>query len=198
MALTKPGADLDLCQEIAANTVVEGVNDNIAADYAAAVHLQMALTDETAHTGTIVTVQASSSDAPNNRDWVDVHKFTALIGTANSELVDDNPLLIGATTITISDTTGYVTDGEWLFLEDITLFANSEWVQQKSHIANTSIDIIDGTFIQHLINSILYNVAQSFLLPLPFATRQARIIYNNAGNSTIAVRSRIVEVTAVS
>lgn len=198
MALTKPGADLDLCQEIAATTVVEGVNDSLAADYAAAIHLQLALTDETAHAGTIVTTQVNSSDAGTNTDWVDYDEFTALAGTANQQVLNGGGEGIGDTVIEVADTTGYVTDGAWLFLEDTTTFVDSEWVQQKSHIGNTSITIIDGLARAKDNADSFSNVAQTRFIRLPFATRQVRIIYNNAGNCTIAVRSRIVEVTAVS
>ena len=71
---------------------------------------------------------------------------------------------------------------------------------QKSYLANTNIDIMDGTARAHAVNSILYNVAATYVVQLPMAAQRVRIIYNNcydADGSTVAIKSGIVEVTAI-
>lgn len=199
MALTKGDIVIDACQEIAAGALVKGRdNEDLSGDYDMLLHLWLALSDTTAHTGTKIIVQ-TCVDGASDEDWTDLPggTRTMLIGTAADELVDDNPLLAAATTITISDTTGFVTKGVWLFLEDVDTFANSEWIIQKSHIANTSIELVDGVARQHAVNSILYNVAQTLQVVIPMSAQRVRVLYNNLGNSTIAIRSKLGRITAV-
>lgn len=198
MALTKPGKDIDGCQEVAASTLHKGNEEAIAADFDGGLYIQLALTDETAHTGTDIIVQINRSDDPTNTDWVTLDNWTALIGTANQEALSGGGEGIGDTVIEVADTTAYVTNGEYLFIEDTTTFADSEWVMQETYVVNTSITIVDGLAVAKDNADVFSNVAQCMFVQLPFSARQVRVIYNNLGNSTIAIRCGIVEVTAVS
>lgn len=198
MAPTKTDAILDACQEIAQNTLVEGATVDISDAYLAELAIQLALTTETAHTGTKVIVQVST-ETSGDEDWVDWAQFVALVGTANSEVITNNPAAVATTALTVASTTGYVTTG-WRFLEDVSTFANSEWLFQKTYVTNTSVTVVDGTTREHAQNSILYNVAEARVIRLPEGCVRARILYDNtydADGSTIAVRSRSVEVTGV-
>lgn len=143
--------------------------------------IQAFLDTQTAHTGTEFIIQISKKSS-GDEDWEDYQSFIALVGTANSENITNNPLAAGSTTITCASTTGYVTDDvllPWRAIEDATL-ANSELIKQTGYTTNTSITILDGTTNAHVQNTTMYNMAISELIDIaPGTGRRARIIVNN-------------------
>jgi hypothetical protein len=198
MALTKSVASVDACQEITQNTVLEGTTVDISGCYESALHIDFALSNATAHTGTKIRVQVSSNTS-GDEDWTDLYEFVSITGTTNLEVITNNPLAVGGTSITVTSTTGY-TAGSWIFLEDVSTFANSEWCYVTVVTTNTSLTIIDGVTRQHAQNSILNSVAANYVVPLPIWAARARVVYDNtydADGATVAVRARISKVTAV-
>lgn len=200
MALTKATVALDACQEIAQNTVLEGTTEEVSDAYDAVLYVWWALTNATAHTGTKIKVQIST-DNSGDEDWSDLTELVVGIGTTNLEVITNNPAAIGTTVFTCSSTTGY-TAGTWVFLEDVSTFANSEWLYLTTVTSNTSVTAIDGSTREHAQNSILNSVAGAMTpVVIPFSAQRVRVIYDNtydADGATVAIKSQLVEVTAVS
>ena len=201
MAATKTTAEVDACAELAQNAVREGTVIDLSTCFDAVLHIMLALTTATAHTGTRVVVQTSGNSA-GDEDWTDLWDAAYLIGTANLELITNNPAAAAETVFTVASTTGYVADGALdIFIEDAGTFANSEWMKMVSAVTDTSVTVQDGSAREHAVSSILYNVAKTIEVPLPFGAYRARVLYDNtydADGSTIACKSRVVNVTAIS
>lgn len=198
MALTKAVAAVDACQEIAQNTVLEGAIVDVSACYSAALHIDFALSNATAHTGTRIKVQVSSATS-GDEDWQDLYDFISITGTTDLEAITNNPLSAGGTSITVASTTGYTVNGSWRFLEDAT-FANSEWVFQTAYVTNTSITILDGVTREHANTAVLNSIADRYVVSLPDWANRVRIVYDNTYDSdgaTVAVRARISKLTGV-
>jgi len=199
MALTKSTAALDACQEIAQNTVLEGTTVDVSGCYEAALHVWFALSNATAHTGTKIILQVSANTS-GDEDWTDYAELVSITGTTNLEVITNNPLAAAGTSITVANTTGYTVDGSWRFLEDVSTFANSEWVFQIAVVTNTSITIMDGVTRAHAQNSILNSIAACYVFHLPLWANRARLIYDNTYDSdgaTVAIKSRVSKTTAI-
>jgi len=199
MALVKSIEAVDAWQEIAQDTVLEGTIVDVSPNYDTMVHIDLAITTTTAHTGTEILVQISSA-ASSDEFWTTLPPFVSLIGTANSESITNNPLTAGSTVITVADTTGYATNGTLLFLEDATI-ANSELVYQNDFVTNTSITVNNQTTREHANTAVLFNLAIAHSpIQLPFSTNRFRVLYNNTfdpDGSTVAIRTRLSKVTSV-
>ena len=145
MAATKTTAEVDACAELAQNAVREGTVIDLSTCFDAVLHIMLALTTATAHTGTRVVVQTSGNSA-GDEDWTDLWDAAYLIGTANLEVITNNPAAAAETVFTVASTTGYVADGALdIFLEDVSVFANSEWMKMVSAVTDTSITVQDGS-----------------------------------------------------
>lgn len=193
MGITKSAVGVvDACAEVAQNAVREGAVMDLSEVYDAHVGIQLALTSETAHTGTILKVQISFAET-GDEDWIDYHTFLALSGTAESEVITNNPAAAGTTTFTVASTTGFTADGILpVFLKDVSTFANSEWLMLVSAVSNTSVTVLDGSTREHAQNSVFYNVASTHRIFLPLSALRARVLYDNtydSDGSTIASRS---------
>jgi hypothetical protein len=204
MALTKASSVIDACAEIAQNAVREGALIDLTDSFEAALGIQLALTDETAHaSGTQVLVQVLFNTA-GDEDWVTYHAFLALAGTAACEALADDPHAdAGLTELHVASTTGYAAAGVLcIFIEDVDVFANSEWLRLVEFSSNHSITLLDGTVRQHAKTSQLSNLASTHRIALPFAAQKARVVYDNtmhgAAGSTVACRTLLHKVTAVS
>lgn len=181
--------------EVAQDVIVHSDAEDISDDIEAYLILQAALNTATAHTGTKIIVEISHN-TEGDEDWVELPgaEKTILIGTANEEAIDDNPLAAEATTITISSTAGYTVNGEWRFIEDGTI-ANSEIVRQEDEVNNTSIDILDGVTNEHAQNTNMYSIAISEVIAyLTAAVRRVRLVIDNTydpDGSTLCYRLMI-------
>ena len=204
MALTITGSEVDAWALNATNTVRIGTTVDCSDSYQSVLHIDMALgTHATAHIGTRVLVQCSSS-AADNEFWTERQDFIALVGTADTEAITNNPLAAAATVITVASTTGYVPgDGDvptlLCLLIDNTV-ANSELVRAVSHVDNTSITLMEGVKREHANTAVLTNVAKTYAIDLPLGTIRARVIYDNeydTAGSGIYTRTRISKTTAL-
>lgn len=197
MALTKAVAAVDATQEIAQNTVLEGATVDVSACYEAMLHIWFALSNATAHTGTKIKIQVSANTS-GDEDWTDYLEFVSITGTTNLELITNNPLAAAGTSITVASTTGYVPG--WVFLEDVSTFANSEWVYVTVVTTNTSLTILDGVTREHAQNSICNSVAAVYTITLPPSAVRCRIVYDNtydADGATVAIKASISKVTGL-
>ncbi len=200
MALTKATTALDACQEIAQNTILEGTIEEVSDAFDAVLYIWWALTNATAHTGTKVKVQIST-DTSGDEGWHDLTEIVFGVGTTNLEVITNNPAGAGTTVFTCASTVGY-TVGTWVFIEDVSTFANSEWLLLVTVTTNTSVTAMDGSTRSHAVNSILNSVAGcAGPIPIPFGAQRIRVVYDNtydADGATVAVKSQLVEVTAIS
>ena len=196
MAATKTTASVDDWTAVAQNTIVEGTEIDVSSSYGSTLHIQAALDTTTAHTGTRFLVQ-TSGNTTGNEDWEDFVEFIGLIGTAATDLIEDNPLAAASTAIAL---TGHALTvlGKWLLIEDGTL-VNSELVFEKSQTTNEVV-ILDGATNEHALNTAIFNVAFSKPITIPIEFVRARLIIDNsydADGSTLNVKCRVTKVTAV-
>lgn len=199
MALSKSVAAVDEWAEIAQNAVREGATVDVSGCYNAALHINVAISSTTAHTGTKVEVQVSSNSS-GDEDWHELVSFLTSVGTANSEVPSDN-IDATDTTITVASTTGYDADEtRMIFIEDTTV-ADSEICLLVSHVADTSITVQDGVTNAHIAaTTVMYNIVDTYVIELPFSANRVRVIYDNTFDSngaTVHTYSRITKVTGI-
>lgn len=204
MALTMAGSAVDAWAEVAQNAVREGAVATLSDSYNSVLHIDVALSSTTAHTGTRVLVQVSSA-AADDEFWTTIHDFITLVGTGVTEAITNNPLAAAGTQISVASLTGFTvaTGGTLLaFLEDATP-ANSELVQIIStsvEAGDDLINLLDGVKREHANTAVLWSPAAAYAIELPMGTLRARVIYDNlydADGSSVFTRARVTEVTAV-
>lgn len=197
MALTITPESITDWTAVAQNTTGESAAIDCQAHYATTLHIQAFLDTTTAHTGTRFRIQVSQADS-GDEDWYDYTEFVALIGTAATDLIEDNPLAAGSTSLTL---TGHALteEGIWIGIEDSTL-ANSELIYVSSQSANAVV-ALDGTTNAHVQNTAVFNVAMTKTIYLPLGINRARLVVDNTyddNGSTLNYKINAVEVTAVS
>lgn len=199
MGLTKLVAALDEWAKVAQNAVREGAEIDLSGVYAAALHIDIALSNATAHTGSLIIIQISSN-ATGDEDWTTFLVFVGPTGTANLELLSGAEA-IGQTVLEVASTTGYEADGVlWVFLEDVGIVADSEMLLMVSHAANVSITVQDGLTVAKDASDQLSNIAKNYVIELPMTAQRARVIYDNTYDSdgaTIHTKCRVSKVTGV-
>jgi len=182
--------------QVAAQAIVHSGEAAIDAAYDNWLHLQVGLDSATPHAGTKFVVQVSSA-AEGDEDWHELFPLPILcVGTAAAEaLAATEPQ--GETVIAVADTTGFTTYGIFLFLKD-NVIADSEIVEQKSHVANTSITLLDGLTNEHTAADALWNIADSraWLIGGGCGKRVRVVVDNNydSGASTFCYRAQLVQV----
>lgn len=199
-ALTKSVAAVDEWAETAQNAVREGATTDVSGCYGASLHISIALTSETAHTGTKIEIQLSSNTS-GDEDWTTLTTFIGPTGTANAEPITNDPLAAASTSATCASTTGLYDDDEarWIFIEDGTV-ANSEMVYLVSHVADTSVTWQDGTANEHAQTTNMFDIAKRYVIQLPITANRVRVIYDNTYDSdgaTVHTNTRITKVTAL-
>ena len=162
---------------VAQNTLVHSDILDISDDLEAQLMLQAFLDTTTAHTGTKIIVEVSWNTS-GDEDWTDLTERVILIGTAATDLIEDNPLTAGSTSLTLTGHTLTV-EGIWLGIEDGTI-ANSELGRVASQSANAVV-LLDGTTNEHAQNTAVFNVAISDVIALLSASiRRVRIVVDNS------------------
>ena len=188
---TKGSYDVQEWTAVAQNSIVKSMEYSLKGAHASVLHLQSALDTTTAHTGTRFIVQVSGSVA-GDEDWQDFVEFVALIGTAATDAIEDDPLAAGATSITL---TGHAltTLGKWLFIKDGVALADSEIVLESAQAVNT-ITTLDGTTNEHAVGTDIYNAAMEQNITIPKEVSRLRIVVDNSydqDGSTLVYKSRI-------
>lgn len=179
---------------VAQNTIAKSAEADLSGFRSSILHIQAALDTTTAHTGTRFVVQISAIDS-GNENWQDHVEFVGLIGTATTDLIENDPLAVGATSITL---TGHALTalGEWLFIEDGTL-ANSEIVMESAQTTN-AISLLDGTTNEHAVGVAIFNVVMEQNIDLPVAAKRARLLIDNTTDgdgSSLCYKLRISKST---
>ncbi len=197
-ALTKTSSSVDDWTACAANIINEGTTVDISDSYESVVHIQAALDSTTAHEGTKFIVQVSANTT-GDEDWQNFTEFVELIGTAVTDLIEDNPLAAGSTSITLTAHT-FTVEGKWLLIEDATL-ANSELVFVDSQSTNAVV-VLDGTTNAHVLNTAMYNVAFTKDVAIPLGYQRVRVVVDNSYDddgtlSSLNYKIRITEVTGL-
>lgn len=119
-------------QEIAQNTVLESGSIDVSASFDSVLHIFIALSSTTAHTGTEIIVQGGS-EAGVDGSWSTITRFIGPVGTAISTVFAATEPA-GETTIAITDpvTNNQDNDGKFKFIEN-TVAADCEIVYQVSN-----------------------------------------------------------------
>lgn len=166
---------------VAEDATGESAVIDISVNYMTAIHIQAFTDMNDAHEGTEFIIQVSGMSS-GDEDWSDFTKFIALVGDGDSEPIDDDPLGTATNTITVSDTGGlYETEpmGKWIAIEDGTL-VNSELVWLTDFTSDTNLTIQDHTTNEHAVSTLLWDIAMSRTIIIPFGVGyRARVICNN-------------------
>ena len=201
MALTKAVEAIDEWANVGQNAVRKGAVADVSSNFAETIlHIDMALTSATAHTGTRIEVQVSSNTT-GDEDWSTLVELVGPTGTANVEAIDNDPLASGSTLASCASTTGYVADGAiFIYFKDGTI-ANSEMVYLISAVTDTSVTWLDETTNEHAQGTNMYNIAKTYTVSIPFGIYRARVIIDNTydvNGSPVDTKTRLSKVTAVS
>lgn len=175
---------------VAQNTIAKSSVFDFSTKSEGILYIQAALATVTAHTGTRFIVQIAPTTF-GNENWQTLTEFVALIGTAVTDLIENNPLAAGSTSITLTAHT-FTVLGMWLFIEDGTLI-NSELVFESAQNAN-AITIIDETTNAHVVNTAIFNVAMTQNVSIPKGVYQLRVVVDNtydADGSTLYFKASI-------
>lgn len=195
-AIVKSTESIQDWTAVAQNTVGESAIYDLSGVYETILHLQAALDTITAHTGTRFIVQISGA-ASGDEDWQDLTEFVALIGTAATDTIEDDPLAAGSTAIALTGH-GLTVEGIWLFIEDGTL-VNSELVFESAQAVN-SVTILDGTTNAHVLSTAIFNVAMVQNVSIPASANRLRLVVDNTyddNGSTLNYKARVSKVTGV-
>jgi len=180
-ALTITSSVINDWTAVGATATGESAVIDISSNFATAIHIQAFLDTETAHEGTVFSIQISGNSS-GDEDWTTLTEFSALVGTANTEAIVDNPLASDSSTITVADTGGlYETEpmGKWIAIEDGTLI-NSELIWLTGFTTDTNITCQDGTTNAHVQTTAMFDIAMSKTIVIPFGCgSRARVICNN-------------------
>lgn len=196
-AVTKSVAAVDEWAAVAQNAVREGAEIDVSGNYSTTLHIDIAVTSATAHTGTKIEVEASSKPTGDD-NWTTILSIIGPLGTANPEALGGAESA-GATVLEVASTTGYEADGtRWVFILD-NVVATSELVKLVSHVGNTSVTTLDGTATDHDASDTLYNIAAT-LIPITITINYSRIrvIYDNtydSDGSQVHTRCRLSQTT---
>ena len=200
-------AEVDPWTKVAQAALLEGKNYLLPPNHDSTLHIDVALSSTTAHTGTEIIVQVNTDAAISNANWSTLTRFIGPIGTA----VDADfgaQEAVGQTTLTITNpvTENMDRDKKFKFVEHAT-DASSEIVYQLTSTDDTgdAITILDGLTNQQETTSNIYDIDNAtdevvgqYAIDIPPTARNFRILYNNnyhAGGSQVHVRARISVVT---
>lgn len=198
-APTKSIASVDEWAAVSQNSVREGSISDISGCYASALHIDIALSSTTAHTGTKIEVQVSSNTS-GDEDWTTLTHFLGPTGTANNESLGGSEAS-GQTVLEVASTTGLYDNDEtrWIFILDDTV-ADSEMCYLVSHSANTSVTVQDGITNAHDASDTLYDIAENYVIQIPIEYNRVRVMYDNtydSDGSQVHTKCRISKVTGL-
>lgn len=199
-ALTKGVAAVDAWTAIAQNDLVEGATTDISANYQTTLYIDAALTSTTATTNGLKIIIQISSNTSGDNSWHELISFSMVAGlTAATENLTNNPAAAGTTVFTVADTTGFVTEGDLIYIKDSTE-ANSELFVLDTFSTNVSVTALDGSTTQHAQNTPMWNKAASITVSIPDTANRVRVIYDNtqdATGSTVSARCRLSNLTGI-
>lgn len=196
MAVTKTTVieEVDSWQEVAGGVLVEGAVKDVSGSYASLLFIEAALIEAVASDGVEIIVEVSYADD----NWV---KFQTLKGTSETPVTTTiNDASVDATDITITLTDATTGDfdiiGRKWFIKDGTI-ANSESVRTKS-ISTHTITLCQDLLRAHANSLNVYDRVDEWVVEIPFAVAQCRVLFNNVDTDCDAVfTTRCARVTGV-
>jgi len=209
MALTKTAnTQVDEWAEVSQNAVREGAEVDVSGIYAGALHIDVAISNTTAHTGTEIIV-LWSSNTTGDEHWTPLVRFIGPTGTAISVALA-NQEVAGQTDLGVTDpvTNNMDNNGKFKFIEAVTV-ANSEIVFQTANSgdAGDTITIMDGLTNQQETTSNIFDIDDAtaeavgqYSIHIPIEANRVKVIYNNTydpDGATVHTHCRITKVTGV-
>jgi hypothetical protein len=211
MALTKTATtEMDAWAEVSQAGTRVGTKQDLAVNYDSTIHVDVALSSTTAHTGTEVIVQISSDTSDAEDNWHTLTRYVCCVGTAVSlALAATEPVAETTLACTNPATANMDNDGKFKFIKNTTA-ADCEIVYQSANSGDggDTITILNGlAHEQDVTTSIIYDIDHAITeavsqqsISIPFTADSVRVLINNtydADGSTVFTRTRITEVTGV-
>lgn len=209
MTLAKGTSEIDAWAEVAQAGLREGAIQDVDPNYSHTLHIDVALSSTTPHTGIEIIVEAGT-DTGNARDnWSVLTRYVCCVGTAVADpLTATEPA--AETTLATTDVPGNNMDNDkkFKFIEHNTP-ANSEIVYQTGNSgAGDTVTIGRGGLAHEQdSNSIIYDVDDAVTealkqqsISIPFDYDRVRVLYNNnydSDGSTVFTRCRITKATGI-
>ncbi len=209
MAPTKTTAEVDAWAEIAQAGSRLGAETDVSGANSAMLHIKMALSNTTAHTGTEAIVQVGSDTGNGNDNWETIARLIGPIGTAVSLSLDATEP-IGETAIAVTNpvTANMDNDGKSKFIEHGTP-ANSEIVYQSANSgdAGDTITILKGLGHEQTSSSTIFDIDDAVTeavlqvsVEIPPDADRVRVIYNNnydPDGATVFTSARLTTTTSL-
>ena len=209
MAPTKTTAEVDAWAEIAQGASRLGAEKDVSGANTATIHIKMALSNTTAHTGTEAIVQIGSDIGDGNDNWETIARLIGPIGTAVSVTLNATEPIGETSLATLNPVTANMdNDGKSKFIEHTTP-ANSEIVYQSANSgdAGDTITILKGLGHEQDTNSTIFDVDDAVVeaviqvsVEIPHDADRVRVIYNNnfdPDGATVFTSARISTTTAL-
>lgn len=176
---------LDDWELIAQNAVREGATQNLTTWQNTTVHIALAVTSITAHTGTKLAIQLSNVDN-GDENWYTYTEFIGPVGTASPTSMTVIPDA-DATSFTVNTPTGRFDDDgiRQIFLLGSPTVVNSEICTLVSHVAGTSgsITVVDPLANTPGTGTTFWDLAETYVVELPKNNNRIRILYDNTYDS---------------
>lgn len=197
MALTIASEAITDWTAVPQNEIKESGIITISGNYNTVLHIQMGLDTTTAHVGTRFIIQISQQ-ASGDEDWQNLVEFVSLVGTAATDLIENDPLNAAETSLTLTSH-ALTEEGIWILIEDATL-ANSELIFVASQTTNAVV-ALDGVKNSHVVSTPIYNIADTKAITIAMGVgMRARLIVDNTyddNGSTLNYKVNAVKTTAV-
>ena len=192
MALTKT-TTIDLIDEwasVGSGMMREGAAKSIADSYSSLLYIDLANTSTNAQSGVTITVEVSYGDV----DWTPLLSFKSNATGAETSTLSAE-VTVGSTNIFVTAVSSMATIGRRWFVLDGT---DSEIVTTKSDKTGGQLGLTNGVKATHANTTPVYSLAESWVITLPDAASQVRVLYNNLDvDSSVFTTSRVSKITSV-
>ncbi|MBU2118641.1 MAG: hypothetical protein KJ954_13725 [Alphaproteobacteria bacterium] len=143
--------------------------------------LYHALVEAAANTNSgFFSIQVSGA-AAGDADWVEVFRFLCSSATGDTEeMTALEPA--AETVLAIASTTGLVTPGQIIYVQDDDTLAQSEWHMIQEYSSNASVTIVDGLKYEKAIADTIWTIAEVFTCTLDLTSvGRVRVIFIHEG-----------------
>lgn len=194
MATTKTPSTVDAWALVAQNTVREGAELDVSAAVACVLSIDCALTNTTAHTGTEILVEGTTT-ASGDDGWHPIARAIGPIGTAvKADFAGTEAAGQTELSITNPATAGVDHPGKYQFVYNTNTPAHSEIVLQTANSgdAGNTVTVRDGLTYAQDTDSDLLDIDDAspykcaiLMLPIPVdeGWNRVRVTYNNTYDS---------------
>lgn len=124
-------------------------------------------------------VQISGAES-GNEDWQTIQVFDATISTADTEAMTATEP-IGETALAVAATAGFVAN-DILYIQDVSVVADSEWARCREIITDTTIDLVDGLTNAKDSSDVIWNDADIWTCSLDLTSvGRVRVVFQHEG-----------------